>query len=61
MKKTCAKLQLKKSTLRLLQDGALAGVHGGGDGDRQPPHMPTNQVVVCSYSCNCPPNHPPKP
>ena len=46
MKKSSTKLQLKKHTIRLLQDSVLADVHGGG---------PTNDVILCSHSCHCPP------
>jgi hypothetical protein len=54
MKRTTTKLQLKKSTIRLLQVGELADVNGGA---------PTNQQVMCSHSCHCPPKtqHPPGP
>ena len=46
MKKTNTKLQLKTSTIRLLQNSELAGVAGGA---------PTQQAQNCSH----PPNHPP--
>jgi hypothetical protein len=56
MKKTTAKLQLKKSTIRLMQDSALADVQGGGDDadcrTRNCPRMPTNQPILCSCACN---------
>jgi hypothetical protein len=53
MKKTTTKLQLKKSTIRLLDVGELADVNGGA---------PTNQQIMCSMSCNCPPKSlPPGP
>jgi hypothetical protein len=44
MKKSKAKLQLKKSTIRVLQDAALARVGGGGP--------PTEDPEYCSSSCN---------
>lgn len=47
MKKSTAKLQLKKSTIRVLQDSALAKVAGGAP--------PTENPEYCSSSCNvCP-------
>jgi hypothetical protein len=47
MKKTTTKLQLKKNTIRLLQDSQLGDVHGGA---------PTNNQQVCSNTCmDCPP------
>jgi hypothetical protein len=47
MKKSTAKLQLKKSVVRVLQDGTLATIVGGGS--------PSNEVILCSHSCHCPP------
>lgn len=44
MKKSPTKLQLKKSTVRWLQDSALAGVHGGADAFRG---GPTNDIILC--------------
>jgi hypothetical protein len=55
MKKTTAKLQLKKSTVRLLQDSALADVRGGNDDADVRRGGPTNDVILCSHSCHCPP------
>jgi hypothetical protein len=47
MKKTTTKLQLKKSTVRVLHTAALARVIGGG--------QPTEFEANCSTSCNiCP-------
>ncbi|HWO18679.1 MAG TPA: class I lanthipeptide [Kofleriaceae bacterium] len=44
MKKSTTKLQLKKSTVRFLQDNVLAGVHGGADAFRG---GPTNDIILC--------------
>lgn len=50
MKKSTAKLQLKKSTIRVLQDSALGRVAGGA--------VPTENPEYCSTSCNiCPSDH----
>jgi hypothetical protein len=50
MKKTNTKLQLKTSTIRILQDRELAEVNGG------------RATLGCSElatACSHPPNHPP--
>jgi hypothetical protein len=47
MKKTTTKLQLKASTLRVLQNDELAAVHGGVA------QAPTNSPTNCSTSREC--------
>jgi hypothetical protein len=56
MKKSSTKLQLKKGTIRSLQDSALDGVRGGADAVLR--GSPTNEVILCVQSNNCSPNHP---
>jgi hypothetical protein len=51
MKKTHTKLQLKKSTVRILQEDELPGVNGGGVIGI--PREPTNQATQCSTSLEC--------
>jgi len=53
MKKNNTKLQLKTSTIRILQGNELAGVNGGAGLPREP----TNQATQCSTSLEC--THPP--
>jgi hypothetical protein len=55
MKKTNIKLQLKTSTIRILQDDELAGVNGGAGADRR---TPTNNPTQCSGTRDCPHHHP---
>ena len=53
MKKTSPKLQLKTSTVRLLQTDELTAVRGGDKGGH--PHAPTNNLTNCSTSRECDP------
>jgi hypothetical protein len=55
MQKTRTKLQLKTSTIRILQDSQLAAVNGG----RTNADAPTNNPTLCSGSNHCQkPTHP---
>ena len=56
MKKINTKLQLKTSTVRVLQGDDLAGVNGGL-GQRTPTNTPTQ----CSTSLECGPHPPTQP
>jgi hypothetical protein len=53
MKKTPAKLQLKSSTLRLLQANELLEVRGGGGGGGERMLAPSNHPTVCSATRDC--------
>lgn len=56
MKKTNSKLQLKTSTVRILQGDSLAEVQGGIQ-----VRMPTNTPTLCSTSLECGPHPPTQP
>lgn len=55
MKKINSKLQLKTSTVRILQADELAGVNGGNVA------TPTNTPTQCSTSRECGPHPPTQP
>ena len=63
MKKTNSKLQLKMNTVRVLQGGALAQVHGGNGGPHPqagpPPRGPTAGCTDIGTACSHPPEHTP--